>query len=90
MIYRAIRNLDRARHHYSESIRRHEAQGVLYGAAQARYNVAVTLMDFARFAEARNYAETAARNFQTYGPGAADEVQRTLALVAVIAKAATS
>jgi tetratricopeptide (TPR) repeat protein len=90
VIYRNAGDLDRALPHCRESIRLEEAQGNLYGAALTRDNVAATLMQAGRLADARQYAEAALRNFQAYGAGAADEVQQTLALITYIAKAATA
>jgi tetratricopeptide (TPR) repeat protein len=81
---------DRALHHQREAIRLFEAEGNLYGAAQARYNVAATLNDAGRLADARQYAKAALRDYQTYGAGAADKVQKTLDLIADIDKAATA
>jgi tetratricopeptide (TPR) repeat protein len=88
-IYRSSGDPDRALHHYRESIRLQETQGSLYGAAGTRYNVAVALAQAGRFADARQYAEAALRGYQAYGPGAADDVQRTQALIAAIDEAAT-
>jgi tetratricopeptide (TPR) repeat protein len=90
VIYRAAGDLARALHHYRESIRLEEAQGNRYGAAQSRFNVAITLMRAGRFADARQYAEAALRDFQTYGSGAADMVDTTLDLISRIAKAAAT
>jgi tetratricopeptide (TPR) repeat protein len=89
-LYREAGNIDRALYHYHESIRLDEAQGNLYGAAKNRGNVAVTLARAGRLADARQYAETALRGFQSYGAGAADDVEKTLELIARIAKAATA
>jgi len=44
--------------------------------------------DAAHLADAWQYAEAALRGFQTYGAGAADDIQKTLDLIAEIAKAA--
>jgi len=88
VIYRNAGDLDRALHHYRESIRLEEAQGNLYGAAQTRYNVALALAGARRFPEARQYADAALRGYQSYGGGAADKVQDTLDLIAYIAKLA--
>ena len=89
-IYDDASDHDRARSHYSEAIRLREARGNLYAAAQARYNLAIALRKAGSFADAREYAEAALRDYQTYGPGAANEVQETLALISAIAKAATA
>jgi tetratricopeptide (TPR) repeat protein len=85
-------DLGRALHHYREAIRLYEAQGDLYGAAETRCNMAIALMEAGRLTDARQYAEAALRGFQTYGPGAADMVDKTLDLISTIsaiAKAAT-
>lgn len=74
--------------HYSEAIRLREAQGDLYDAAQIRYNVAIALTKGGRFPDARQYANTALRDFQTYGAGAAAMVEKTLDLISQIDKAA--
>jgi tetratricopeptide (TPR) repeat protein len=81
-------DLDRALHHYRESIRFEEVQGNLYGAAQTRYNVALTLASAGRLPDAREYALAALRNFQTYGASAQKDIQDTLDLISKIAKAA--
>jgi tetratricopeptide (TPR) repeat protein len=80
------RELDRALPHYRESIRYYEAAGNPYGAAKTRYNVALALLQANRFADAMEYAKAALRNFQTFGAGAADWVQKTLNLIAEIDK----
>ena len=89
-ICRAAGDFERALYYFRESIRLEEARGNLYAAAQARGSVAITLMQVGRLADARQYAEAALRGFQAYGAGAADDVQKTLALIAAIAKAATA
>ena len=89
-IYDDTGDVGRARSHYNEAIRLRESQGNLYAAAQARYNVAIALRKAGSFADARQYADTALRDFQTYGPGAAAMVERTLDLISLIAKAATA
>jgi tetratricopeptide (TPR) repeat protein len=86
-IYAAAGDLDEALAHFRQSIRYEEAQGNLYGAANARYNVAAALASRRRFPDAKEYALAALRNFQTYGEGAKDEVLQTLELIALIDKA---
>jgi|HubBroStandDraft_1064217.scaffolds.fasta_scaffold16093_1 uncharacterized repeat protein (TIGR03803 family) len=71
----------RALRHYRESIRMTETAGDLYGAAKARFNVAVVLEGAGRTADARQYAEAALRGFKIYGDDTADEFQRTLPAV---------
>jgi tetratricopeptide (TPR) repeat protein len=83
-IYDAAGHLDDALPHYRESIRYLEAAGDLYHAAGVRFNVAVTLVRADRLEEAQAYAHAALGNFSTYGPDAADMVQRMQGLIAQI------
>jgi hypothetical protein len=68
-----------------------ESAGNLYDAAQSRCSVAIAFLNARppRFADARDYALAALRNFQTYGPGAEQDIQKTLDLIADIDKAAS-
>ncbi|HEX5720211.1 MAG TPA: tetratricopeptide repeat protein, partial [Thermoanaerobaculia bacterium] len=77
-------DLDRAVHHYRESIHYEEAQGNLYGAAQTRGNVAIALFNAGRRADALEYAEAALRGFEPYGAGAVREIEMTRGLIATI------
>ena len=87
-IYSDVGDLDRALSHYRESIRYKEAASNLYGAAKTRFNVAVALIAVAgHFADALEYAYAALRNFETYGEGAAEWIQRTQRLIARIEQA---
>ena len=90
IIYHDANDLDRALHHYRASIRFYKSAGDLYGAARPQYNIALALLGSKRFADAREYAAAALRNYQTYGSSAAKEVQKTLDLIALIAKAASA
>jgi tetratricopeptide (TPR) repeat protein len=84
IIYAEAGDFDRALPHWREAIRSHEGAGNLYAAAQTRGNVALALAQAGRLPEARAYAQAALRNFATYGPGAAAEVQETRGLIAEI------
>jgi tetratricopeptide (TPR) repeat protein len=84
IIYQNAGNLDRALSHYRESIRYEEIQGNLYGAAQARLGIALALARAGRLADALEYARAALSNFETYGEGAAEAIQRTQELIAQI------
>lgn len=53
-------------------------------AAITQYNVAVALARRGHFANAKEYALAALRNFQTYGEGAKDELMKTFKLIAMI------
>ncbi|MFP5286466.1 MAG: tetratricopeptide repeat protein [Thermoanaerobaculia bacterium] len=84
LIYRSAGDLDRAVQHYREAIRYDEAQGDLYGAALARFNVALALLDAKRRVDALEYAEAALRGFEPYGAGAAQDIEDTRRLIAAI------
>jgi tetratricopeptide (TPR) repeat protein len=76
--------IDRALGHYQEAIRAFERGQDRYFAATTRWNVAVALVRAGRRSDALAYARTALRNFQTFGAGAAAEVQETQELIAAI------
>ena len=86
-MYRAAGQLDRALPHYREAIHFYELAGDLYGAARTRYNVALSFLSAGRLADARDYADAALRNYQTYGTSAQQDIQKTLDLIADIDKA---
>jgi tetratricopeptide (TPR) repeat protein len=90
VIYRNAGDSQRALEHYRKSISYEESAGNLYGAAQTRFNVALALARDSRFADAQEYALAALRNFQTYGAGAAQDVQQTLKLIADIERVITA
>jgi tetratricopeptide (TPR) repeat protein len=79
-----VGDLDRALPHYSEAIRYDEIQDNRYGAAGTRYNVALSLAQAGRFQDALLYAQAALRNFETYGEGAAGDIQDAQQLIAQI------
>ena len=83
-IFQQAGDLDRAVHHYRESIRYEEIQGNLYGAAQTRFNVALALANAGRLEDALLYAQAALRNFATFGDRAAEMIQRTQGLIGQI------
>jgi hypothetical protein len=87
VIHYGAGDLARALHHYRESIRYKHWAGDLYGAAVTRYNVALALADAGRFADAREYALAALRNFRDCA-SAQDMIQKTLDLILKIDKAA--
>jgi tetratricopeptide (TPR) repeat protein len=81
VIHRSSGDLNRALPHYRNAIRNFEAVDNLYEAAKARYNVANALASAGRFADAREYAYAALRNYETYGDRAADKIQKTQELI---------
>ena len=84
LIYQNVGDIDRALPHYRESIRYEELQNNFYGAGETRFNVAFTLVISGRFEDALLYAQAALRNFETYGTGAAEIIQKTQRLIAII------
>ncbi len=86
-IYYDAGDLDRALSHSRDSIRYNEMAGNLYGAAGTRYNVAVMIIRSGRFVDALDYANAALRNFETYGEGAMEWIQKTRNLIIQIEKA---
>lgn len=83
-IYGEASDLDRALGNYRKNINYSEAAGNLYGAAQTRFNVALSLAERGRFADAKEYAVAALSGHQTFGDRAKDEVMETLKLIAAI------
>lgn len=83
-IYGDAGDLDLALTHRREAIRYSELAENLYHAAETRYNATIDLFRAGRFADAREYALAALRNYQTYGDRAAAEIQRTEELIAKI------
>jgi tetratricopeptide (TPR) repeat protein len=86
-IYRDAGDLDRAVQHYRESIQLKEEAGNHYGAAGTRFNVALSLLNAGRRADALEYAEAALRGFEPYGAGAGEWIERTRRLIAEIREA---
>jgi len=89
-IYCHAGDIDRALPHFRDSIRYMETQGDVYGAAQIRYNVAVALFRANRLPDALEYARAALRNFESFGPRAADKIAQTRQLIAAIESAMDS
>jgi tetratricopeptide (TPR) repeat protein len=84
VIYRSTGATDRALSHYRDAIRYFEDGGDVYRAATVRSGVALALADAGRLADAREYALAALRNYETCGAGAAQKVEKTKQLIAVI------
>jgi tetratricopeptide (TPR) repeat protein len=81
-IYRRAGDTRQALRHYQQSIQHHEARDNIYGAGQARYNIAILLEEDGRTGDALHYARAALDNFQQAGPGAADRADLARQLVA--------
>lgn len=83
-IYGDAGDLDRAVQQFREAVQLHEQAGNLYSAAETRSNIAITLSNADRRADALEYAEAALRGFESYGDRAAAEIERTRGLIAMI------
>jgi tetratricopeptide (TPR) repeat protein len=82
IVYRQAGDTRRALHHYQQAIRFQEARGDIYGAGQARYNIALLLLDDGRPGDALHYARAALHDFQRTGPGAAQNTAKAQELIA--------
>jgi tetratricopeptide (TPR) repeat protein len=87
MIYGIAGDIDRALYHLRETIRLDEASHNVYGASQARLNVAVFLSVANRKSDARSYGRAALRGFETYGDSAAADIAKTQQLLAKVEQA---
>jgi tetratricopeptide (TPR) repeat protein len=76
-IYLNAGDFESARSHYDESIRYDEVQDNLQGAAKSRLGIAGIFLMKGRFTYALEYAKAALRNCETYGEGAAENIQET-------------
>jgi tetratricopeptide (TPR) repeat protein len=86
-VYANAGDMLRALPHYREAIRYFEAAGHNYNAGKVRFNVALALADSGRLPDAREYARAALRDFQTYGDAAAEMIERTQRVLAMIGEA---
>ena len=66
-----------ALHHNQQSIQYNETRGYIYGAGQARFNVAVLLESDGRRSDALLYARAALHDYELVGPGAAPAAAHT-------------
>jgi tetratricopeptide (TPR) repeat protein len=64
IIYRHAGQIDTALRHYRESIRYNEGVRDRFGAGETRFNAALALADAGRFADAREWAQSALRDFE--------------------------
>jgi len=87
VIYRNAGDIDRALHHYQQSIQYADNAGEIFVAGGRRFNVAVALLLADRLTDARAYAEAALANFRTFGDRAADRIQKTERVIAAIDQA---
>lgn len=82
-IYSAAGRIHTALRHYRESIRYCEAMQDRFGAGQTRENAALALGGAGRFADAREWAQSALRDYQAC-ENADREVVKTLKLLELI------
>ncbi len=87
IIYWRAGDIDRALQHYQQAIRYIVAAGDTFRAGQTRYNVAIALLQAGRLGDARAYAEAALTDFLSFGDRAADDIQKTEKLIALIDQA---
>lgn len=80
--YQHLREFREAKAHYDMSIRYQETQGNVFGAGEARRNVAIMFANTGQFTNALLYAEAALRNFETYGEHATENIEKTKGLIA--------
>ena len=76
--------MDRALHHFQESIRYKEAAGNIVGAGETRYNAAGLLAQHGRFSDALLYARAALTDYERFGPRAANRIVQVHELIAAI------
>ena len=84
-IYDEAGDSDRSLTHSRAAIRYAEMAGDTYGAAQTRFNVALSLARSGNLADALEYASAALRNYETFGERATTDIQETQELIALIA-----
>ncbi|MGB8643675.1 MAG: CHAT domain-containing protein [Anaerolineae bacterium] len=84
LIYDDAGDRDRALFHWREGIQYAEGASNWYEAGKYRFNIALTLANAGRLADARAYAYAALRNYETFGDRAAEEIERTRGLIARI------
>jgi len=83
-IYALAGDINRSLHHYQQDIRYCEQANDVFGAGQTRANVAQTLREAGRLAEAHAYAQAALANFRDFGDRAAANIQSAERLIAEI------
>lgn len=82
--YDALGDAENARAHWHEAIRYAESAAAYYSAGHIRWNMSRLLAREGRFADAREYALAALRDFERFGAGAAEEVASAKHLLALI------
>jgi tetratricopeptide (TPR) repeat protein len=83
VLYASAGQTDTALHHFRAAIRYQESMQDRFGAGQTRYNAAFALIRVGRFEDARDWAQSALRDYQACG-NADEEVVKTLQLLAQI------
>jgi tetratricopeptide (TPR) repeat protein len=83
-LYGDAGEIEIALRYYRQGIRYLESSGDIYAAAQSRFNVSVDLLKEGRVPDALAFAEAALHNFKTYGDRAADKIEKTQNLIALI------
>jgi tetratricopeptide (TPR) repeat protein len=83
-VHSAARDSEKALYHWRESIGHSEAQGDTFRAGMSRFNIARCLTNERRLADAREYAQAAARDLRGCGVSATDQLREVEQLIDVI------
>jgi tetratricopeptide (TPR) repeat protein len=86
IVYANAGQIDTALRHYGESIRYQEAMQDRFAAGQTRHNAALALFRAGRFSNARDWAQSALRDYE-FSESAEQEVVMTLKLLEAIESA---
>ncbi len=82
--YRLAGDIGSALSYFRQAIQLFEEAGDLYWATATRFNIALVFSNTGRRADALEYAEAALRGFESYGEGAAEEIEEARGLIAAI------
>ncbi len=86
-IYEGAGDVDRAAHHWQESIRHALANDDRYGAADPQFNMALMYAREGRFSDALAYGEAALCGYSEFGDRARDDIDKTQGLIEAIKEA---
>jgi tetratricopeptide (TPR) repeat protein len=86
-IYGETENIDKSLEHFRKCIQYRESGGNFYGAGISRFNVAQTMLQAGRLADALEYARAALASFRHFGDRAATHVADAQQLIVQIERA---
>jgi tetratricopeptide (TPR) repeat protein len=87
LIYGSGGDARQALRHVQQSLQHEEARGNIYGAGQARQNIALILSGQGQTGDALHYARAALDNYNQVGPGASDVADDVRGLIADLERA---